>query len=252
MFSHGFLLVLLRIMELDFQKMPDQLVPAIVQEASTGQVLMLGYFNEEAWQQTQASGRVTFYSRSKQRLWTKGETSGNYLHVVSLHADCDQDAVLVRARPTGPTCHRGTTSCFDSLPLTPAERANSVETANAPAAWVAEGTELPAPAVGLLAELDQLIEARREHPAAEPGSYTVRLLEKGLARIAQKVGEEAVETVIEAMAGNRMALAGEAADLVYHLLVLLRVSGSSLDEMLAVLRQRHQTISAGQRRPLPD
>ncbi|RZK31887.1 MAG: bifunctional phosphoribosyl-AMP cyclohydrolase/phosphoribosyl-ATP diphosphatase HisIE [Hymenobacter sp.] len=221
-------------MELDFQKMPDQLIPAIVQDADTGQVLMLGYFNAEAWQQTQAQGRVTFYSRSKQRLWTKGETSGNYLRVESLHADCDQDAVLVRARPAGPTCHRGTTSCFEELPGAPAAAAR------------------PAPAVGLLAELDHLIEARRQQPAAEPGSYTVRLFEKGLARIAQKVGEEAVETVIEAMAGNRAALAGEAADLVYHLLVLLRAAGSSLDEMLTVLRQRHQTISAGQRRPLPE
>ncbi len=221
-------------MDLDFQKMPDELVPAIVQDAATGQVLMLGYFNAEAWQLTQAQGRVTFYSRSKNRLWTKGETSGNYLQVVSLHADCDQDAVLVRAQPAGPTCHRGTTSCFEAGFGAP------------------ESGALPAPAVGLLAELDQLIERRQQFPAEEPGSYTVRLFEKGLARIAQKVGEEAVETVIEAMVGNKSGLVGEAADLVYHLLVLLRVSGSSLDEMLTVLRQRHQTIRAGQRRPLPD
>jgi phosphoribosyl-ATP pyrophosphohydrolase/phosphoribosyl-AMP cyclohydrolase len=105
-------------MTLDFQKMPDQLVPAVVQDAATGQVLMLGYFNAEAWQRTQAEGRVTFFSRSKQRLWTKGETSGNYLQVVSLHVDCDQDTVLVMARPDGPTCHRGTTSCFEALPGT--------------------------------------------------------------------------------------------------------------------------------------
>jgi phosphoribosyl-ATP pyrophosphohydrolase/phosphoribosyl-AMP cyclohydrolase len=223
-------------MDLNFQKMPDELIPAIVQDAATGQVLMLGYFNAEAWHLTQSQGRVTFYSRSKNRLWTKGETSGNYLQVVSLHADCDQDAVLVRAQPAGPTCHRGTTSCFEA-PL------------DSPSAAAAE---LPAPAVGLLAELDLLIERRQHFPAEEPGSYTVRLFEKGLARIAQKVGEEAVETVIEAMAGNKVGLAGEAADLVYHLLVLLRVSGSSLNEMLAVLRQRHQTIGAGQRRPLPE
>ncbi|RZK32255.1 MAG: bifunctional phosphoribosyl-AMP cyclohydrolase/phosphoribosyl-ATP diphosphatase HisIE [Hymenobacter sp.] len=221
-------------MNLDFQKMPDQLIPAIVQDAATGQVLMLGYFNASAWARTQAEGRVTFFSRSKQRLWTKGETSGNFLRVVSLHADCDQDTVLVMARPDGPTCHRGTTSCFE--PLGPP---------------VGEAL-LPAPAVGLLAELDQLIERRRQHPAEEPGSYTVRLFEKGLARIAQKVGEEAVETVIDAMAGNKAGLTGEAADLVYHLLVLLRVSGSSLDDLLVVLRQRHQTIAAGQRRPLPE
>ncbi|WP_151088547.1 bifunctional phosphoribosyl-AMP cyclohydrolase/phosphoribosyl-ATP diphosphatase HisIE [Hymenobacter baengnokdamensis] len=224
-------------MTLDFQKMPDQLIPAIVQDAATGQVLMLGYFNAEAWQRTQAEGRVTFYSRSKQRLWTKGETSGNYLQVVSLHLDCDQDTVLVLARPDGPTCHRGTTSCFEGLPG--AEEA-------------APDATRPAPAVSFLAELDRLIERRRQYPAEEPGSYTVRLFEKGLARIAQKVGEEAVETVIDAMAGNKAGLPGEAADLVYHLLVLLRASGSSLEEMLAVLRQRHQTIGAGQRRPLPD
>jgi phosphoribosyl-ATP pyrophosphohydrolase/phosphoribosyl-AMP cyclohydrolase len=219
-------------MELDFQKMPDQLVPAVVQDAASGQVLMLGYFNAEAWQKTQAEGRVTFFSRSKQRLWTKGETSGHYLQVVSLHVDCDQDTVLVLARPDGPTCHRGTTSCFESLGPVP--------------------TAIPVPAVALLAELDRLIAHRQLHPEAEPGSYTVRLFEKGLARIAQKVGEEAVETVIDAMAGNRAGLPGEAADLLYHLLVLLRASGSSLEEMLAVLRQRHQTISAGQRRPLPE
>lgn len=233
-------------MELDFQKMPDQLIPAVVQDAATGQVLMLGYFNAEAWQKTQAEGRVTFFSRSKQRLWTKGETSGNYLRVVSLHVDCDQDTVLVLARPAGPTCHRGTTSCFETAGAT---------TASAPPAvgvGITVGAGQPLPAVGLLAELDQLIERRRQFPAEEPGSYTVRLFEKGLARIAQKVGEEAVETVIDAMAGNRVGLAGEAADLLYHLLVLLRASGSSLEEMLVVLRQRHQTISAGQRRPLPE
>ncbi|MVN75702.1 bifunctional phosphoribosyl-AMP cyclohydrolase/phosphoribosyl-ATP diphosphatase HisIE [Hymenobacter sp. HMF4947] len=234
-------------MELDFQKMPDQLIPAIVQDADTGQVLMLGYFNTEAWQQTQAQGRVTFYSRSKNRLWTKGETSGNYLQVVSLHADCDQDAVLVRARPDGPTCHRGTTSCFESE--VPQEIGASLSGHPGP---VPVGVGMPAPAVGLLVELDRLIERRRLHPAEEPGSYTVRLFEKGLARIAQKVGEEAVETIIDAMAGNRAGVAGEAADLVYHLLVLLRASGSSLDEMLAVLHQRHQRIGAGHRRPLPE
>jgi len=225
-------------MNLDFQKMPDQLIPAVVQDAATGQVLMLGYFNAEAWQRTQAEGRVTFFSRSKQRLWTKGETSGNYLHVVSLHIDCDQDTVLVLARPDGPTCHRGTTSCFEPLP--------------GAAPTVGSQAAAPVSAVGFLAELDRLIAHRQQYPEQEPGSYTVRLFEKGLARIAQKVGEEAVETVIDAMAGNRAGLPGEAADLLYHLLVLLRVSGSSLDEMLGVLRQRHQTIRAGERRPLPD
>jgi len=220
-------------MTLDFQKMPDQLVPAIVQDAATGQVLMLGYFNAEAWQRTQTEGRVTFFSRSKQRLWTKGETSGNYLQVVSLHVDCDQDTVLVLARPDGPTCHRGTVSCFEALPAE-------------------AGAPRPAPAIGFLAELEQLVARRRQFPAEEPGSYTVRLFEKGLARIAQKVGEEAIETVIDAMAGNQAGLPGEAADLLYHLLVLLQASGSSLEQVLQVLQQRHQLIGAGQRRPLPD
>jgi phosphoribosyl-ATP pyrophosphohydrolase/phosphoribosyl-AMP cyclohydrolase len=229
-------------MDLDFQKMPDQLIPAIVQDAATGQVLMLGYFNAEAWHKTQAEGRVTFFSRSKQRLWTKGETSGHYLTVESLHVDCDQDTVLVRAHPAGPTCHRGTTSCFEVEGLPVAAAAGSIVV----------GAGSPASPISLLVELDQLIERRRQFPAEEPGSYTVRLFEKGLARIAQKVGEEAVETVIDAMAGNKEGVAGEAADLVYHLLVLLRASGSSLDEMLAVLQQRHQTIGAGHRRPLPD
>lgn len=238
-------------MELDFSKMPDQLVPAIVQDAATGQVLMLGYFNAEAWASTQAQGRVTFYSRSKQRLWTKGETSGHYLRVVSLHVDCDQDAVLVRADPAGPTCHRGTTSCFEQFDgdMQPVA---AIETESVVGRAVVVGAGMPAPAVGFLAELDQLIERRQHHPTEEPGSYTVRLLAKGLARIAQKVGEEAVETIIEAMAGNQRALVGEAADLVYHLLLLLRVSGSSLDELLAVLKQRHQVIAAGTRRPLPE
>lgn len=230
---------------LDFTKMPDQLVPAIVQDTDTGQVLMLGYFNSEAWQLTQTQGRVTFFSRSKQRLWTKGETSGNYLQVVSLHADCDQDAVLVRARPDGPTCHRGTTSCFDAPIGELGELVDHADQADQLAAQ-------PLPAVGFLAELDRLIEQRQQHPELEPGSYTVRLFEKGLARIAQKVGEEAVETIIDAMAGNQAGLPGEAADLLYHLLVLLRASGSSLQEMLIVLRQRHQRISAGERRPLPE
>jgi phosphoribosyl-ATP pyrophosphohydrolase/phosphoribosyl-AMP cyclohydrolase len=210
---------------LDFEKLNGQ-IPAVVQDADTGQVLMLGYVNEEAWLKTQQEGRVTFFSRSKNRLWTKGETSGNYLEVVSLHPDCDQDAVLIRARPQGPTCHRGTTSCF--------EQANQTAEPGAP--------------VGFLAELEQLIQRRQQYPQEDPNSYTARLFTKGLPKIAQKVGEEAVETVIDAVAGNRAGLPGEAADLLYHLLVLLCASGSSLSEVLEVLRSRHQTIAAGFRR----
>ena len=211
---------------LDFEKLNGQ-IPAVVQDADTGQVLMLGYVNEEAWSKTQQEGRVTFFSRSKNRLWTKGESSGNYLQVVSLHPDCDQDAVLIRARPQGPTCHRGTTSCFEQTGQ----------------------TIPPTVPVGFLAELELLIQRRHQHPEDEPNSYTAKLFAKGLPKIAQKVGEEAVETVIDAVAGNRAGLPGEAADLIYHLLVLLCASDSSLGEVLAVLQARHQTIAAGVRRP---
>ncbi|GAA4356962.1 bifunctional phosphoribosyl-AMP cyclohydrolase/phosphoribosyl-ATP diphosphatase HisIE [Hymenobacter saemangeumensis] len=193
------------------------LLPAIVQDADTGQVLMLGYLNEQAWALTQREGRVTFYSRSRQRLWVKGETSGNFLRVVSLHPDCDADSVLIRARPAGPTCHRGTISCFEQ----PGQQA------------------LPEAPIGFLATLSQLIQDRRDHPEQSPGSYTVSLFEKGIPKIAQKVGEEAVETVIDAVAGHRETLPGEAADLLYHLLVLLAATNVSLEEVLAVLRQRH-------------
>ena len=198
-----------------------------MQDADTGQVLMLGYLNEEAWLKTQQEGRVTFFSRSKNRLWTKGETSGHFLQVVSLHPDCDQDAVLIRVRPQGPTCHRGTTSCFEQP----------------------DQTAAPVAPIGFLAELEQLIQRRQQQPAEDPNSYTARLFAQGLPKIAQKVGEEAVETIIDAVAGNRAGLPGEAADLLYHLLVLLCATGSSLAEVLEVMRARHQTISAGPRRP---
>ncbi|GAA4010702.1 bifunctional phosphoribosyl-AMP cyclohydrolase/phosphoribosyl-ATP diphosphatase HisIE [Hymenobacter fastidiosus] len=210
---------------LDFAKMND-LLPAVVQDADTGQVLMLGYVNEEAWAKTQQEGRVTFFSRSKNRLWTKGETSGNYLTVVSLHPDCDGDAILIRARPDGPTCHRGTTSCFEQP----------------------EQTAYPAAPVGFLAELERLVQRRRDFPAEEPNSYTVSLFRKGMPKIAQKVGEEAVETVIDAVGGNIEGLKGEVADLLYHLLVLLAASQVTLEEVVAVLRARHSTIAAGIRR----
>ncbi|MBC6612874.1 bifunctional phosphoribosyl-AMP cyclohydrolase/phosphoribosyl-ATP diphosphatase HisIE [Hymenobacter sp. BT507] len=212
-------------MTLDFDKMGG-LLPAVVQDADTGQVLMLGYVNEEAWQKTRQEGRVTFFSRSKNRLWTKGETSGNYLTVVSLHEDCDGDALLIRARPDGPTCHRGTVSCFEQP----------------------QQTALPTAPVGFLAELERLVQRRRDFPDEDPKSYTASLFRKGMPKIAQKVGEEAVETVIDAVGGNTEGLKGEAADLLYHLLVLLAGSGLSLEDIIAVLRERHSTISAGVRR----
>ena len=193
------------------------LAPAIVQDADTGQVLMLGYVNEEAWAQTQREGRVTFFSRSKNRLWTKGESSGNFLIVVSLHIDCDADTVLVRALPSGPTCHRGTVSCFEQ----PGQ------------------VQVPAAPIGFLASLERLIVERRQFPERAPTSYTVSLFEKGIAKIAQKVGEEAVETVIDAVGGSRKTLPGEVADLLYHLLVLLVASGVPMAEVIAVLQERH-------------
>lgn len=193
------------------------LAPAVVQDADTGQVLMLGYFNAAAWAQTRREQRVTFFSRSKNRLWTKGEGSGNFLAVVSLHIDCDADTVLVRALPAGPTCHRGCTSCFEQ-----------------PGQAVA-----PVAPVGFLAGLERLIVDRRANPGAAPGSYTASLFAKGVPKIAQKVGEEAVETVIDAVAGHRVTLPGEVADLLFHLLVLLVATGVPLAEVLATLQARH-------------
>lgn len=194
---------------LDFAK-GDGLVPAIVQHWRTGEVLMLGYMNAEALAATQASGKVTFWSRSKQRLWMKGESSGHVLGLKSLRVDCDADTVLVQAEPQGPTCHTGSTSCF--------------------------GSDVRPP-LGFLAELDALI-ARRyaERPA---GSYTTKLFDDGTRRIAQKVGEEGVETALAAVAQDDAALLGESADLLYHLTVLLRSRGLSLDDAVAVLRERH-------------
>ncbi|GAA3986768.1 bifunctional phosphoribosyl-AMP cyclohydrolase/phosphoribosyl-ATP diphosphatase HisIE [Hymenobacter antarcticus] len=194
------------------------LAPAIVQDADTGQVLMLGYVNAEAWSQTQQQGRVTFFSRSKNRLWTKGESSGNFLTVVSLHVDCDADTVLIRAIPTGPTCHRGTTSCFEQP----------------------EQLQAPVAPIGFLAALERLIVHRQQFPEQAPTSYTVSLFNKGMAKIAQKVGEEAIETVIDAVGGQRDTLPGEVADLLYHLLVLLVAAGVPTSEVIAVLQERHR------------
>jgi phosphoribosyl-ATP pyrophosphohydrolase/phosphoribosyl-AMP cyclohydrolase len=193
------------------------LVPAIVQHCMTGEVLMLGYMNAEALAATRASGFVTFWSRSRQRLWKKGETSGNVLFAVSIRVDCDGDTLLIEADPQGPTCHLGTSSCFG------------------------EGARPP---FAFLAELDALIAQRNaERPA---GSYTTKLFEAGIRRIAQKVGEEGVETALAAVAQGDAALQGEAADLVYHLLVLLRARGLSLVDVAAVLAQRHAPAASGE------
>jgi phosphoribosyl-ATP pyrophosphohydrolase/phosphoribosyl-AMP cyclohydrolase len=184
----------------------DGLLPAIVQDVDTLRVLMLGYMDREALAATLASGRVTFFSRSKQRLWTKGESSGHVLELAGIETDCDADTLLVRARPAGPTCHTGAVSCF-----------------------------LAAPA-DAVAELDGVV-AQRMLAAAE-GSYTRRLLDAGIARIAQKVGEEGVETALAAVTADDAALSGEAADLVYHLLVLLRARGLSWVDVRTELARR--------------
>ncbi len=184
----------------------DGLLPAIVQDADSHRVLMLGYMSREALRKTLELRQVTFFSRSKQRLWTKGESSGHALSLVSLEVDCDNDTLLVQARPHGPTCHIGTQSCFPSAP----------------------GSEL--------GDLDALI--RRREADRPPGSYTTKLFESGIKRIAQKVGEEGLETALAAVVEDDAALLGEAADLAYHLLVLLRMRGLSLADVERVLAAR--------------
>ena len=194
---------------LDFDKM-NGLLPAIVQDVRNREVLMLGYMNRAAYQQTQREGRVTFYSRSKQRLWTKGETSGRYLHLHSMYPDCDGDTLLVWATPEGPACHTGTQTCF-----------GDVETAHA----------------AFLGELQAFLKQRQQD--MPEGSYTTRLFQEGLNRMAQKVGEEAIETVIAAKDQALEPLHEETADLLYHLSVMLLARGTSLDAVVEVLRRRH-------------
>lgn len=195
--------------DLNLTKSSDGLVPAVIQDASTLKVLMLGYMNKEAFEKSLATGRVTFYSRSRSTLWTKGQTSGNFLDIVEMHADCDSDTLLIKAVPHGPTCHRGTVSCFD----TPDSE-------------------------GFIRYLQTVIQGR--HKQMPEGSYTTRLFNKGVNKIAQKVGEEAVETVIEAVAGNREGFIYEASDLVYHLLVLLEQMGCSIADLESELVKRHK------------
>ena len=196
---------------LDWNK-GEGLLPAIVQHAQTGEVLMLGYMNAEALDVTQRTGHVTFFSRSKQRLWTKGESSGHVLALQSIRVDCDADTLLVLAMPHGPTCHTGTSSCFG---------------------------DAVRPPLGFLAELDALVAQR--HAERPEGSYTTRLFEGGVRRIAQKVGEEGVETALAGVAQGDEELLGEAADLVFHLTVLLRARGLSLTDVAALLVKRHAT-----------
>jgi phosphoribosyl-ATP pyrophosphohydrolase/phosphoribosyl-AMP cyclohydrolase len=193
---------------MDFSKL-NGLIPCVVQDANTDKVLMLGFMNEEAYKKTISEKRVTFYSRSKQRLWTKGETSGHWLDVVEIKGDCDQDSLLIKAIPNGPVCHTGTDTCFNERN----ERWN-------------------------LKSLEQVITDRKANP--KTGSYTSKLFESGINKIAQKVGEEAVELVIEAKDNNQERFQNEAADLLFHFLVLLKAKNSNLDDVFSVLEARHK------------
>ncbi len=195
---------------IDFDKM-DGLVPAIVQDAISGKVLMQGYMNEEALAKTKESGMVTFFSRSKNRLWTKGETSGNFMDLVSILVDCDGDCFLIKANPRGPVCHTGADTCFDEF--------NRSKT-------------------GFIDQLRDIIKDRKNNPSEK--SYTASLFAKGINKIAQKVGEEAVEIVIEAKDDNKELFLGEAADLLFHYLILIEAKGYELDEVMQVLIDRHK------------
>lgn len=201
-------------MKLNYDKYPDGLIPAIVQDVGTGTVLMLGFVNASAIEITKETGRVTFYSRSRQKLWTKGETSGNYLELVSMTADCDADTLLIKAKPSGPVCHTGTSTCFG----------DSNEIRNVPG--------------DLLTELETVIDERRKLAAID--SYVAKLFAKGLNKIIQKVGEEAVELVIEAKDNDTDRFKSEAADLLFHYLILLRAKDISIGDVLAVLRERRK------------
>jgi len=199
----------LDIKKIDFDK-TQGLVPAIIQDATTNKVLMLGYMNAEALQKTMNEKVVTFFSRSKNRLWTKGETSGNFLHVVEMISDCDHDTILIKARPEGPTCHTGADTCFDET-----NQADS-----------------------FLRKLEGVIQDRKADP--KEGYYTTSLFTKGINKVAQKVGEEAVELVIEAKDDDEALFLGEAADLLYHYLILLTAKGYQLQDVIDVLEKRHQ------------
>jgi len=195
-------------MNIDFNKSSDGLVPVVVQHNNTLQVLMLGYMNQEAFEKTEKEQVVTFFSRSKNRLWTKGESSGNFLHVKEIQIDCDNDTILIKADPKGPTCHKGDTSCF--------------------------AEETPK---GFLYELEQIIHDRIDNDVAS--SYTNKLFKRGINKVAQKVGEEAVELVIEAKDDNDELFTNEAADLMYHYIILLKAKGFTLKDIEAVLKSRH-------------
>lgn len=195
---------------IDFSKYADGLVPAIIQDATTNVVLMLGFMNEAALKKTQELQKVTFFSRSKQRLWTKGEESGNFLELKEIKVDCDNDTLLIKVKPVGPVCHTGADTCW-----------NEANSSN-----------------DFLAVLENIIADRKNNPSDK--SYTTSLFEKGINKVAQKVGEEAVELVIESKDDNKELFLGEAADLLFHYLILLQAKGYKLNDVLQVLQQRHK------------
>ncbi len=199
-------------MNIDFSKSAHGLIPAIIQDSETKAVLMLGYMNEEAFAKTQETQKVTFYSRSKQRLWTKGEESGNFLNLVSIKNDCDNDTLLIQVRPVGPTCHNGTDTC-----------------------WAEDNQSN----YGFISTLEQTIKTRRDNADAEK-SYVASLFEKGINKIAQKVGEEAVEVVIEAKDNNDDLFLSESADLLFHYLILLQAKGFQMNDVIEVLKTRQK------------
>lgn len=199
-------------MKIDFTKSPDGLIPAIIQDANTKNVLMLGYMDQEAYDTTQKTQKVTFFSRSKQRLWTKGEESGNFLELVDIKNDCDNDTLLVSVNPVGPTCHKGTDTC-----------------------WAEENTQT----YGFLSTLEQIITSRK-NDQKNPDSYVASLFRKGINKIAQKVGEEAVETVIEAKDNDEELFLNESADLLFHYLILLQAKGYTLEDIVQTLQKRHR------------
>lgn len=200
-------------MEIAFDKNKDGLVPAIIQDHTTKNVLMLGYMNEHAFQKTKETGKVTFYSRSKKRIWQKGEESGNYLKLVAIEIDCDNDTLLISVNPVGPTCHKGSDTCW-----------NKKNDQN----------------FGFLTQLEAIISDRKEHTGNEK-SYVSSLFKSGINKIAQKVGEEAVETVIEAMDNNDKLFLEESADLLFHYLILLQAKGFKLCDVAYILQSRHST-----------
>ncbi len=197
-------------MKINFTKDTNELVPAIVQDATTRQVLMLGYMNEEAYTKTLELKKVTFFSRSKQRLWTKGEESGNYLELIDIKVDCDNDTILIQANPLGPTCHKGTATCWGE------EKESNF---------------------GFLTTLEEIITKRKN--SKQQGSYVASLFESGINKVAQKVGEEAVEVIIEAKDDNAELFLNESADLLFHYMILLQAKGFTLKDVTEILEKRH-------------